>query len=346
LLAMSYPVDKLSIMVIDDGSRDNTGNIAREYAAKYPQVTYHYKENGGKYTALNYGITHTNAEIIGCLDADSFVAQDGLIEMMKAFEADPGAMALTPAMKVFRPQGVLELMQAVEYTFGIFYKKMFDNIQAINVLPGPFSMYKREVFEQIGLFRHAHNTEDMEITFRMHAHGLKIANAHNAMVYTTVPHTVGALVKQRTRWSQGFLQNSLDYKYMYLNPRFGNFGLLVLPFALLLFVGGLYSAGYIAVRLVGGFVGRIMAMQSTGVPLELPSPHVEWFFLNTSMLTFLIIATLFLTLVAIVLGQRIAQNKLSVVSIMCYFALFGFVAPIWLARAAWGTITARESSWR
>jgi cellulose synthase/poly-beta-1,6-N-acetylglucosamine synthase-like glycosyltransferase len=157
---------------------------------------------------------------------------------------------------------------------------------------------------------------------------------------------VGALVKQRTRWSQGFLQNSLDYKYMYLNPRFGNFGLLVLPFALLLFVGGLYSAGYIAVRLVGGFVGRIMAMQSTGVPLELPSPHVEWFFLNTSMLTFLIIATLFLTLVAIVLGQRIAQNKLSVVSIMCYFALFGFVAPIWLARAAWGTITARESSWR
>ncbi|MDB5224628.1 MAG: hypothetical protein JWO43_250 [Candidatus Adlerbacteria bacterium] len=347
LLALSYPADKLSIMVIDDGSRDNTAAIGKEYAAKYPQqISYHYKENGGKYTALNYGITHTDAEVIGCLDADSFVAQDGLIEMMKAFEANPGAMALTPAMKVFRARSVLEMMQAVEYTFGIFYKKMFDNIQAINVLPGPFSMYKREVFDKIGLFRHAHNTEDMEITFRMHSHKLQIANAHNAVVYTTVPSTVRALVKQRTRWSQGFLQNSLDYKYMYFNPRFGNFGLLVLPFALLLFVGGLYSAFYVLSRLIGGLVARVLNIQSTGVPLSVPTPHVEWFFLNTSMMTFVIIAIMSLTLVAIVLGQRIAQNKLSIVSIVCYFALFGFVAPLWLARAAWGTLTARESSWR
>ena len=88
-------------------------------------------------------------------------------------------MAITPAMKVYRPRNMLELMQAVEYTFGIFYKKMFDNLSAVNVLPGPFSLYRREVFDKIGLFKHAHNTEDMEIAFRMHANGLKIVNAHN-----------------------------------------------------------------------------------------------------------------------------------------------------------------------
>src|SRR6185295_16189198 len=99
---------------------------------------------------------------VGCLDADSFVAPDAMLEVAKRLDTDPSIMALTPSMQVYRPRKIIERMQAVEYTFGIFYKKMFDNLSALNVLPGPFSIYKREVFEKIGLFRHAYNTEDME----------------------------------------------------------------------------------------------------------------------------------------------------------------------------------------
>ena len=66
LLAMHYPKDKLEIVVIDDGSRDNTAAIAREYARKYPaQVSFLQKENGGKYTALNLGIENSRGEIMG-----------------------------------------------------------------------------------------------------------------------------------------------------------------------------------------------------------------------------------------------------------------------------------------
>ncbi|HEV8666683.1 MAG TPA: glycosyltransferase family 2 protein, partial [Candidatus Paceibacterota bacterium] len=245
LLLLAYPKEKLRIIIVDDGSKDNTRAIGERLAAQNPaQVAFFHKENGGKYTALNFGIAHSTAEILGCLDADSFVASDALVEAVKQMENNPLTMAITPAMKVYRPRKWLELMQAVEYTFGIFYKKMFDNLSAVNVLPGPFSLYRREVFERIGMFRHAHNTEDMEIAFRMHANGLKIVNAHNAFVYTTVPSTLRALIKQRTRWSQGFLQNARDYKYMVGNPRFGNFGTLVLPFSLLSFAAGLYMAGY------------------------------------------------------------------------------------------------------
>ena len=132
-------------------------------------------------------------------------------------------------------------MQSVEYTFGIFYKKMFDNLSAINVLPGPFSMYKREVFEKIGLFRHAHNTEDMEIAFRMHANGLKIVNAHTAFVYTTVPKTRARAFEAAHALVAGLPAKLADYKYMYFNPRFGNFGMLVLPFGLAAFFAGLYT---------------------------------------------------------------------------------------------------------
>jgi cellulose synthase/poly-beta-1,6-N-acetylglucosamine synthase-like glycosyltransferase len=347
LLAMQYPKEKLNILIIDDGSKDNTRAIGEQLAAEHPtQVQFFHKENGGKYTALNFGIAHSNADILGCLDADSFVAPDALIEAVKQLEAEPLTMAITPAMKVYRPRKWLELMQAVEYTFGIFYKKMFDNLSAVNVLPGPFSLYRKEVFQKIGMFKHAHNTEDMEIAFRMHAHGLKIANAHNAFVYTTVPSTLRTLIKQRTRWSQGFLQNARDYKYMVGNPKFGNFGTLVLPFSLLSFAAGLYTASYALYHIGHAVWNKVANVGITHVPLHVSADQISWFYINTSMMLFVIMAVLVGTLLAIVLGKRIADTEVTLKAMVLYFALFGFVAPVWLARAAWGAALARESKWR
>jgi len=347
LLALQYPADKLKIMVVDDGSKDGTRAIGEQYARGHAQVSFYHKENGGKYTALNLAIGNTQAEIVGCLDADSFVAHDALIEAVKEFEHNPEVMAITPAMKVYRPRKILELMQMIEYTFGIFYKKMFDNLSAINVLPGPFSMYKREVFNKIGLFRHAHNTEDMEIAFRMHAHGLKIGNAHTAVVYTTVPQTLRALLKQRTRWSRGFLENARDYRHMFFNPKFGNFGMLVLPFGLVAFAAGLYTAGYALFRVISTLAGKVSDFFATGIPLHAPNvAHLSWYYLDTNMMLFVIAAVFSMTLVAIILGNRIARHRLTPLSFAAYFALFGFIAPMWLARAAFETVLARKHTWR
>ncbi len=346
LLKLHYPKDKLEVIVVDDGSQDKTHSIAAGYAEQHPHVLLYHKENGGKYTALNLGIARSDAEIVGCLDADSFVAPDALLEMIKSFE-DALVMAVTPVMKVHRPRTVLELMQAVEYTFGIFYKKMFDNLSAINVLPGPFSFYRRNIFAKIGPFRKAHQTEDMEIAFRMHAAGLKITNVHTAHVYTTVPRTLRSLIRQRTRWTQGFLQNSRDYSYMFFNRTYGNFGMLALPFGLVAFVGGLYTAGYAAYRLMSAGLQRVLDLGATGIPLHVPhAPELTWFYLNTSMMPFLIVVALLTALTTILLGSHIAQTRPSLKAFAVYFAFFGFVAPLWLARAAWGAVLARESVWR
>ncbi|MDB5225796.1 MAG: hypothetical protein JWL87_748 [Candidatus Adlerbacteria bacterium] len=347
LLALDYPEDRLSIMVVNDGSTDNTGAVAAEYAERYPsRIEYFEKENGGKWTALNFGIARTKTELVGCLDADSFVARDALVEIIKTMENDPEIMAITPAMKVNSPRRMIELMQATEYTFGIFFKKMFDNLSAISVLPGPFSFYRREIFDKIGMFKHAHNTEDMEIAFRMHLHGLKIANAHTAYVYTNVPKTVRTLVKQRTRWSQGFLQNSQDYAHMYFNRKYGNFGMLILPVGLLGFAAALYSALYLVYRLVSAIVAKVSSLMATGIPLSLPSPRLDWFYVDTSVMLFLTLTALVLTFVAVMLGQRIAETRLGVRHLASYFLLFGFIAPLWLFRAAWGALLAQESAWR
>lgn len=348
LLKLSYPKDKLEIVVIDDGSKDNTAAIAQSFATRHPkQITLLQKENGGKYTALNLGIEHSRGEIVGCLDADSFVVHDALLEAVKKFESDASVMAITPAMKVHRPKSILELMQHVEYTFGIFYKKMFDNLAAINVLPGPFSLYKRTVFAQIGAFRHAHNTEDMEIAFRMHHHGLKIVNAHTAQVYTTVPKNVRALLRQRTRWSRGFVHNALDYRHMFFNPRYGHFGMLVLPFASLAMLSGIYTALYVLYHFTDYGVRKALAYTQTGIPPHLPAAtHFNWYYIDTGSMLFVTGAVLCLTLVAILLGGRIAESRLSFKSFAAYFAFFGFLAPVWLARALFGALLARKHVWR
>lgn len=345
LLALDYPHDKLSVIIVDDGSRDATPKIAALYA-NHPQVTSLRKENGGKWTALNLALEHTNAELVGCLDADSFVASDALIEVVKKFEEHPDTSAVIPAMKVSSPRNMLELMQAVEYTFGIFVKKMFDNLATIYVIPGPFSVYKREVFATVGRFRHAHNTEDMEMAFRMHEHGLRIRNAHTAFVYTTVPPTARTLIRQRTRWSQGFLQNSMDYKHMFFNRRFGHFGVLVLPVVTAAFIGALYMTAYTLYTTISWAGGRVLDHYATQVPPMLTLPHLSWFYVNTSTMTLLVILVMSMTLTAILLGRRIADSNFGIGSILSYFFLYGFIAPLWLAKAFVGAAFSRPAAWK
>jgi cellulose synthase/poly-beta-1,6-N-acetylglucosamine synthase-like glycosyltransferase len=345
LLALNYPQDKLEILIVNDGSKDNTGVVGERLAQEHFNVHYFSKPNGGKWTAVNFGIEHAQGELIGCLDADSFVAAEALSEMVKKFESDPEVGAVVPAMRVRHPKNMLELMQSAEYTFGIFVKKTFDNLSAISVLPGPFSIYRRSVFEKIGMFRHAHNTEDMEMAFRMHENHLKIANAHTAVVYTNVPPTLRKLVKQRTRWAQGFLQNSQDYWHMYFNPRFGNFGMLVLPFGLVLFIGALYSTAYLIIETSMMVSSRVHDIWVTGIFPQFYLSNFSWFYLNTSMLTFLIITTVCMTIAAILIGRKMAGADFGVLTIMSYVMLYGFIAPLWLMRAAWGTLRAQESVW-
>jgi cellulose synthase/poly-beta-1,6-N-acetylglucosamine synthase-like glycosyltransferase len=346
LLELEYPKEKLSILIIDDGSTDNTWQAAQQFAG-HPQVSIMQKKNeGSKFSALNFGLAHSSGELVGCLDADSFVQKDALIEIVKKFESDKSIMAVAPSMKVNQPRNLLELMQAVEYTFGIFFKKMYDNLSAISVLPGPFSFYRRELFDTIGVFRHAHHTEDMEMAFRMHAHGKKIVNVHTAVVATNVPTTLGALVRQRTRWSRGFLENSKDYSYMYFNPNYGNFGILVLPVGLLAFVASLYIALFSVYGLTTMLVTRAYDVWTTGVPVfSMPQFSFEWFYINTNMMMFVTTSVLLLTIITIVLGQRIGEVKLSLRSFVTYFLLFGFVAPLWLLSAVWDTVRSRERGW-
>ncbi|MEK7086469.1 MAG: glycosyltransferase family 2 protein, partial [Patescibacteria group bacterium] len=107
LLALDYPKDKLEIILVDDGSTDTTPEVMMRFADNPHVRIICKKENGGKHTAVNAGVAVTQAEFIGCLDADSFVEPDALKEIIPCFK-NPRVAAVTAAMTVHNPKNILQ----------------------------------------------------------------------------------------------------------------------------------------------------------------------------------------------------------------------------------------------
>ncbi len=225
VLALDYPKEKLEILVIDDGSKDNTAEIAR--SLKDRRIRVFTKNNEGKAIALNYGIARAKGEVIATLDADSYVTP-GVIRKMLPFFSEQGVMAVTAAVKVDDPKNLLEHLQKVEYLYTLFSRKVLEFIDSIQVTPGPFSMFRAEVFGKIGGFDPTNILEDQEIAMRIQSHNYMIRSSLDAEVYTVVPATFRGLLKQRTRWHRGGLRNSIKYLEL-IGPKYGDFGMIVMP---------------------------------------------------------------------------------------------------------------------
>ncbi|MEK9171957.1 MAG: glycosyltransferase family 2 protein, partial [Patescibacteria group bacterium] len=121
LLNLDYPKDKLSIIAVDDGSTDGTYCKLAKFK-NYSQISILSKENGGKHTALNFALEKVQSDLVGCLDADSFVNSDALKKIVPFFD-DASIMAVTPSIKVFEPKSVLQYVQKIEYSWGIFLRR-------------------------------------------------------------------------------------------------------------------------------------------------------------------------------------------------------------------------------
>lgn len=346
LLALDYPKHKLSIFIIDDGSTDDTLDVARQFESN-PQVRVFTQENGGKYTALNLGIAHSNANLIGCLDADSFVAADALQEIIPYFD-DPEVMAVTPSVQIHNPKNIIQKVQATEYMIGEFTRKLFSRFNGLYVTPGPFSIYRRSIFEKIGGFIHGYSTEDMEMALRMQSHRMKIENAHSALVYTVSPASISALYKQRVRWVSGFLKNAFfSYRRMFLNPRYGNLGMITMPFAFIsIFISISFSMLY-AKSLVLLAYERYLQYSALGFHLNFRWSGFDWFSLNLEFKRLLVYCLLFTTVFFILMGARLVLRRTVITRNMIYFLLlYGIIAPFWLVGSLVKFISAKEARWR
>lgn len=345
LLKLDYPKDKLKIMVVDDGSTDNTWLSVQKFKDN-PQIELYTKQNGGKHTALNYAISKLDTDLIGCLDADSYVHKDSMKKIALYFE-DKETMAVAPSIKLWQPKSVLQLLQKVEYGFGIFTRKLYHYMNAIYITPGPFSIFRKEVFEKLGGYRHAHNTEDIEIALRMQKNGFKIAHAHDAIVYTVPPKTLPKLLKQRVRWSYGFIKNATDYKDMIFNKKYGNVGMLVLPMACLSIISVLFVSSVSILTLIRNLVDYIVRIRTVGFDLDFSFPNFDLFYLNTELIAIVGLIVGIGSILIISASKKMSEGKFSLgMDLIYYLSLYMFIAPLWIGKATWNAIFKVKTTWR
>lgn len=344
LLALDYPKEKLEIIVINDGSTDGTLKKLEEFSQK-SQIQILSKTNGGKYTALNMGIEMSTYPIIGCLDADSYVYPDALKKIISHFSHED-TMAVTPAMIVGNPSRFIQKMQQAEYHYGNFLRKALASLWALYITAGPFSFFRRTVFEQIGLYKHAHNTEDMEIAIRMQKHHMNIVFAEDALVRTMSPDTLKKLYKQRVRWVSGFFWNIIDYRHMLFNKKYGDLGMIVLPFSIITI---LFALPFILIqgwKILEEIIHSSNAVWIGGWSTLFHFRSFDPFFINTSVMSILSLMLLLFLLLFLTWWTSIASGKWRINTDFFYLLLYAFISPFWLIKSLYNGVLRRTASWR
>jgi biofilm PGA synthesis N-glycosyltransferase PgaC len=241
LLKTTYP--KLEIVVINDGSTDNSHKLMEEFVERYqasprsdtgPTIKYYYKENGGKGRALNYGISLSSGDIIVTIDGDCVVAPDAIGAFVECFK-DPRVMGAVGNVKVANTETILGTLQYLEFLFSFYFKKADSLFNTIYIVGGAAGAFRREVFDIIGPFNPKNITEDIDLSVRMQKAGMPIVYAVNAVVYTEGAVTFEGLLKQRLRWKRGRFQTFYEHRALFLSSNKKHNAILswlILPLAL------------------------------------------------------------------------------------------------------------------
>ncbi len=226
LLGQDYP--HLEIIFVDDGSEDETYAKVEEYFLVNSKIRVYTKTNGGKASALNFGIQKSNAEFVVCIDADTQLKTNAVTELMQRFGLNVGAVAGN--VKVGNQVNMITRWQSIEYvTSQNFDRRAFDLLNCITVVPGAIGAFRKDAILIAGGFTTDTLAEDCDLTMRLLRHDYIIRNCTPAISYTEAPETFRQFLKQRFRWSFGIMQCFWKHRDTVLNPRYKNFGMIAMP---------------------------------------------------------------------------------------------------------------------
>lgn len=346
LLELDYPKDKLEIIVVDNASKDGTWNVLQNLE-KNSQIRIFQETKVGKHNALNKGLENTQTEFVGCLDADSTVHPESLKRIMSYFVNDD-TMAVAPSIVVRNPKNILQYAQRAEYDMAHYNKKMLAFLGGIHVTPGPFSIFRKTVFDKIGIYKKAHHTEDQEIALRMQKNGLKIDHCPDAYVYTGSPNSIPKLYRQRVRWIYGFIRNAFDYRELFFRPKYGTIGIFTLPSGIISITGTIFILFFSFTRLYEYIAKKVLESQAVG--FHILSGNLfsfNLFFLSTKAFVFISIILYILVVAGLLNGRKMisGRGKYTSWDIPVFLVIYSVLAPIWLLKAVYNAITSHEASW-
>ncbi len=194
------------VLVIDDGSTDDTADVALAFAARDPRVQLLRKPNGGKADALNVGFAAAQTDLVVVIDADTIILPSTIANLVAPF-VDPSIHAVCGNVQVGNVVNFLTAIQDVEYvTCQNYDRRAFDALNCIGVVPGATGAWRRHVVVDAGGYSHDTLTEDADLTIAVLRNGGRIVYAPDAKSVTEVPSTFRTLYRQRFRWAYGTFQ--------------------------------------------------------------------------------------------------------------------------------------------
>jgi peptidoglycan-N-acetylglucosamine deacetylase len=228
-LNSNYP--NLRVIVIDDGSKDRTLEVARNaFRAESAsgKVLILGKKNSGKAEALNYGIEHIgDAELFVGIDADTIIAPDAIARLVPHF-INPKVGAIAGNAKVGNRVNLWTRWQALEYiTSQNFERRALDVLGAVSVVPGAIGCWRVSAVREAGGYHIDTVAEDADLTMALLRRGYRVEYEDLALAYTEAPTNANGLMRQRFRWSFGILQ--AVYKHRGVVARKGALGWVALP---------------------------------------------------------------------------------------------------------------------
>jgi cellulose synthase/poly-beta-1,6-N-acetylglucosamine synthase-like glycosyltransferase/peptidoglycan/xylan/chitin deacetylase (PgdA/CDA1 family)/spore germination protein YaaH len=244
----------LHVIVIDDGSKDRTFEVAREAYAKdiaAGRVQVLTKPNGGKAAALNHALERIDEEFYVGIDADTVIAMDAISKLIPHFE-DERVGAVAGNAKVGNRVNLWTRWQALEYiTSQNFERRALDLFNVVMVVPGAIGAWRSAGAKAAGGYPINTVAEDADLTMNLLEQKYKVVYEDRALAFTEAPIDARGLMRQRFRWSFGILQAVWKHRLAFVrNKAMGLFALpnilifqmflpLVSPFIDLMFLAGL-----------------------------------------------------------------------------------------------------------
>ncbi len=218
----------LEIIVIDDGSNDQTPQICRQLESRNSNVQfYRFAERAGKSAVLNYGLRVAKGDYIIFVDSDTTFDRDAIFKLMTAF-ADPKVGGVSGNLKVRNcRKNLLTRLQQIEYLFTISIgRRIRAEFDILPIISGAFGGFRREIVALEGLGGHEPGPgNDSDLAIRVRKKGYKIVFVPHANCLTNVPESPYKLMRQRSRWDRNIIKNRVRKHRDIFNPRSKNFRL-------------------------------------------------------------------------------------------------------------------------
>jgi hyaluronan synthase len=244
VLACDYPADRLEVIVIDDGSQDDTFACMDEIARAHPERvrTVRFAQNRGKRAALAAGIEQAQGQVFVTLDSDSVVLSHTLQALVAPLVRDEGVGVVAGRVSVLNQDNVLGRMLQVQYMLAFdFARAAQSSFGTVACAPGALSAYRRALvvpylqswLNQTFLGRAVRHGEDQALTNIVLRQGFDSVYQCDAEVRTVAPESYGQLCRMLTRWDRSaIVEGVATAGYIFTGYRSRNTILPTLDFVL------------------------------------------------------------------------------------------------------------------